>query len=67
MNCLVRGEIMKFSSFGTFAARREGERLGRNPRNGIEAIIDVSIWWVIAESRLALASLHPHSRSTFPY
>lgn len=36
---LVRGENVKISSFGSFSLRRKGERIGRNPKTGIEVPI----------------------------
>lgn len=36
---LVRGENVKISSFGSFSLRRKGERVGRNPKTGIEVPI----------------------------
>ena len=34
-----RGENIKLSSFGTFAVRQKGERIGRNPKTGEEVPI----------------------------
>jgi integration host factor subunit alpha len=36
---LVRGEPVKLRSFGLFAVRNKRERLGRNPRTGVEVPI----------------------------
>ena len=36
---LQRGEMVKISSFGSFAVRRKGERVGRNPKTGEEVPI----------------------------
>jgi integration host factor subunit alpha len=36
---LVRGEMVKISSFGSFAVRRKGRRIGRNPKTGQEVPI----------------------------
>ena len=36
---LERGEIVKISSFGSFAVRQKGERVGRNPKTGQEVPI----------------------------
>lgn len=36
---LVRGEPVKLRSFGNFAVRSKRERIGRNPRTGVEAPI----------------------------
>jgi integration host factor subunit alpha len=37
---LVRGEDVKLHGFGTFTLRSKGERVGRNPRTGVEVPID---------------------------
>ena len=36
---LVRGEMVKFSSFGSFSVRDKNERIGRNPKTGEEVPI----------------------------
>lgn len=36
---LVRGEMVKISSFGSFAVRQKGQRVGRNPKTGEEVPI----------------------------
>ena len=36
---LVRGEMVKISSFGSFAVRQKGRRIGRNPKTGEEVPI----------------------------
>src|SRR3546814_3747957 len=36
---LVRGEMVKLSSFGSFSVREKGERIGRNPKTGEEVPI----------------------------
>lgn len=36
---LERGEMVKISSFGSFAVRQKGERIGRNPKTGQEVPI----------------------------
>ena len=33
---LERGDIVKISSFGSFAVRHKGQRVGRNPKTGEE-------------------------------
>ncbi len=38
-DALVRGEMVKLSSFGSFAVRHKGERIGRNPKTGEEVPI----------------------------
>ena len=37
---LERGENVKISSFGTFVLRDKNERMGRNPKTGIEVPIE---------------------------
>ncbi len=39
-DALVRGENVKISSFGTFAVRGKGARMGRNPKTGEEVPIE---------------------------
>lgn len=38
-DALVRGEVVKLSSFGSFVVRSKGERIGRNPKTGVEVPI----------------------------
>jgi integration host factor subunit alpha len=38
-SALVRGETVKLRSFGLFSVRAKRERIGRNPRTGIEVPI----------------------------
>lgn len=38
-SALVRGESVKLRSFGLFSVRSKRERIGRNPRTGVEAPI----------------------------
>ena len=37
--CLEKGEEVKLSSFGTFSVQSKRERVGRNPKTGVEARI----------------------------
>lgn len=39
-DCLANGETVKLSSFGSFIVREKGQRVGRNPKTGIEVPID---------------------------
>lgn len=39
-DCLERGENVKLSSFGSFIVRDKGERIGRNPKTGVEVPIE---------------------------
>jgi integration host factor subunit alpha len=36
---IARGEAVKLSSFGTFTVRKKGQRVGRNPKTGVEVPI----------------------------
>lgn len=36
---LISGESVKLSSFGSFTIREKGERVGRNPKTGVEVPI----------------------------
>jgi len=36
---LAGGETVKLSSFGSFLVREKGERIGRNPKTGVEVPI----------------------------
>lgn len=38
-NALIDGENVKVSSFGSFSIREKGERIGRNPKTGVEVPI----------------------------
>ncbi|HPQ51233.1 MAG: integration host factor subunit alpha [Alphaproteobacteria bacterium] len=38
-DALIRDETVKISSFGSFSLRQKGERIGRNPKTGIEVPI----------------------------
>ena len=38
-DALIRGESVKLRSFGLFAVRAKRERIGRNPRTGVEVPI----------------------------
>jgi len=39
VEALARGESVKISSFGSFAVRDKGQRVGRNPKTGQEVPI----------------------------
>lgn len=36
---LIAGQTVKISSFGSFAVRQKNERVGRNPKTGVEVPI----------------------------
>jgi integration host factor subunit alpha len=37
---LTAGETVKLSSFGSFVVREKGQRIGRNPKTGVEVPIE---------------------------
>jgi integration host factor subunit alpha len=37
---LAKGENVKISGFGSFVLRDKGERMGRNPKTGVEVAIE---------------------------
>jgi integration host factor subunit alpha len=39
-SALADGEMVKLSSFGTFAVRQKAQRMGRNPKTGDEVPIE---------------------------
>jgi integration host factor subunit alpha len=39
MDALSNGDNVKISSFGSFSIREKGERIGRNPKTGVEVPI----------------------------
>jgi integration host factor subunit alpha len=39
-DAVARGENVKLSSFGSFVERDKGERIGRNPKTGVEVPIE---------------------------
>lgn len=39
MEALTSGDNVKISSFGSFSVREKGERIGRNPKTGVEVPI----------------------------
>lgn len=38
-NRLIMGEDVKISGFGSFSVRQKGQRIGRNPKTGVEVPI----------------------------
>ena len=38
-NTLIRNENITIRRFGTFSIRKKKERIGRNPKTGVEAVI----------------------------
>lgn len=38
-DALIEGDSVKISSFGSFSVKQKGERVGRNPKTGVEVPI----------------------------
>ena len=62
-DCLERGKTVKLSSFGSFMVRKKKQRMGRNPKTGIEAPISprrVIVFKDTAMRRILRARENPH-------
>ena len=57
-DCLATGETVKLSSFGSFVVRDKGQRVGRNPKTGIEVPIDPRRVMVFKPSNLLKARIN---------
>ena len=57
-DCLARGETVKLSSFGSFIVRNKGQRVGRNPKTGVEVPIDPRRVMVFKPSNVLKARLN---------
>ena len=51
-DCIVRGETVKLPGFGTFTVRKKGQRIGRNPKTGVEVVINARRVLAFKASRL---------------
>jgi integration host factor subunit alpha len=58
---LVRGETVKLSSFGSFVVRSKGERIGRNPKTGVEVPITPRRVMVFKPSNTLKAAINGES------
>ncbi|WP_112663575.1 integration host factor subunit alpha [Microvirga flavescens] len=56
--CLASGETVKLSSFGSFIVRDKGERIGRNPKTGVEVPIDPRRVMVFKPSNILKARIN---------
>ena len=68
-DCIVRGETVKLAGFGTFTVRKKSQRLGRNPRTGVDVIIEPRRVVVFKASPIVKAQMNakrPVSRSLSP-
>jgi integration host factor subunit alpha len=60
-NALVAGESVKLSSFGRFLVRAKSERIGRNPKTGVEAQITPRRVMVFKPSNVLRARINGHA------
>ena len=63
-NTLARGETVKLSSFGSFIVRDKGERIGRNPKTGIEVPIEPRRVMVFRPSNVLRARINGEEPGT---
>jgi integration host factor subunit alpha len=55
---LVQGETVKLSSFGSFVVRDKGQRIGRNPKTGVEVPISPRRVMVFKPSNILKARIN---------
>ncbi|EHH68606.1 integration host factor subunit alpha [Gluconobacter morbifer] len=55
---LEKGESVKLSGFGSFSVRQKGERIGRNPKTGVEVPILPRAVLVFRPSQLLRARMN---------
>src|SRR6266704_6975094 len=60
---LERGEMVKISSFGSFAVRQKGQRVGRNPKTGREVPISPRRVLVFKPSAILKHRINSHGGS----
>jgi integration host factor subunit alpha len=58
---LASGETVKLSSFGSFVVRAKSERIGRNPKTGIEVPITQRRVMVFKPSSVLKAQINGHA------
>src|SRR5881409_554678 len=58
---LERGEMVKISSFGSFAVRHKGQRIGRNPKTGTEVPISPRRVMVFKPSAILKQRINGHA------
>jgi integration host factor subunit alpha len=57
-DCIAQGQTVKLSSFGSFVVRDKGERIGRNPKTGIEVPIEPRRVMVFKPSNILKARIN---------
>jgi integration host factor subunit alpha len=60
-DAVARGENVKLSSFGSFIVRDKGERIGRNPKTGVEVPIEPRRVMVFKPSNVMKARVNGES------
>ena len=60
-DAVARGENVKLSSFGSFVVRDKGERVGRNPKTGVEVPIEPRRVMVFKPSNVMKARINGQS------
>jgi integration host factor subunit alpha len=60
-DAVARGENVKLSSFGSFVVRDKGERIGRNPKTGVEVPIEPRRVMVFKPSNVLKARINGQS------
>ena len=58
---LAAGETVKLSSFGSFLVRDKGQRIGRNPKTGVEVPIEPRRVMVFKPSNIMKARVNGES------
>lgn len=62
---LVKGQNVKISSFGSFSIREKGERIGRNPKTGVEVPISPRKVLVFRASHVLKDRINQKQQSQF--
>lgn len=55
---LIAGESVRLSSFGSFSVRHKGQRIGRNPKTGVEVPIKERRVLIFKSSNLLKAQIN---------
>ena len=61
-DCLEKGETVKLASFGSFIVRKAPQRVGRNPKTGIEATISARRVVVFKPSAILKRRINRHGK-----
>jgi len=61
---IAKGETVKLSSFGSFVVRSKGERIGRNPKTGVEVPITPRRVMVFKPSNIMKARINGEEAGT---